>query len=806
MTASALVAAGQLVRPDAKGKVAAPPSEPWQRDAWDAYDSVPEVGQAVTFMGNVVGGVQLYIAERPENPAEPPAPAEPGPDAAAAVEVLERLRRGSTHGGLGGLLNESTVNLKVPGEFWLVGTPERQAQPAGPGVEAVPARPERWDVMSTDEVEVKGNGDALLRDRPGGQGLKVRMLGEPGVDAEDPAGVWLIRVWDRHPRFSALARSSLRSALTEVDELMSLSRAIRGAARSRYAGAGILAMDASLDVPAGSAEEEGDEGSDATATPFMRLLSKAMIDPIADEGNPDAVVPIVVQATPAQGSKIADMIALINTRQQFDPEMREIRKELLGRLGASLDIPIEELTGIAKVNHWGAWQISGSSWARYGQPTTALIVSSWTEGLLWPLLEAGGMDPDRARQFMIWFDPADAIMDPDESKTADELIDHWAIGFEAYRRRKGASEDEAPSEDDFALFERRGSATRPQMGGGQGPPNDGAPPEDPSARSRTAGPFDRALAVKRANDAALTAARRPAKPLGARLAEIDRRLRARLEEAAEIALRRALSRAGARVRNKVAGQARTAAAIAQVPNEHVCATLGPSLVAAQGLTEDDLLAGGIEEMRPRYESLVLGAQRRTRAELARDPDLELTDEELDQLEAAQDNDRDRAWLWLAGAMLGLARERLFTQGGPTGEGEVSALVPPSMLREAVQRAGGGAQGSPDAPVGGVATGELVMSVWASHGMVVGGWEWVHDEPDRPFPGHEALDGVQFRTWDDAQLLVNPEDDWLGVTHYTPGDHDGCRCDFVPLSLDDMAPDDAQQVGDLMDALDEMAPA
>ena len=787
MTASALVAAGQLLRPDAKGKVSTPPREAWQKDAWDVYDSIPEVGQAVTFMGNVVSGVQLFIAERPENPEEPPGPAADSADARAAAEILERVRMGSTHGGLGGLLNESTVNLKVPGECFLVGTPERVAQPAVPGVrEAVEAQPERWDIMSTDEIEILDRGQAKLKDRPGADGRKVKILGAEGVDGDDPDGVYIVRVWDRHPRFSALARSSLRSALTECDELLLLSRAIRSAARSRYAGAGILAMDAALDTPNSTPAEGGDEGSDPEITPFMKRLATAMVDPVSDEGNPDALVPIVVQATPTPGSNIRDMIALVETRQTFDPEMRAIRGELLGRLGSSLDIPIEELTGIAKVNHWGAWQISGSSWARYGQPTTALILASWTEGLLWPLLEAGGMDPVVARRFMIWFDPADAIMDPDESKTADELIDRWAIGMEAYRRRKGASEDEAPSEEDLQLFERRGAA-RPRPGDGQGPPNDGEPPEGPEQASR------REPAAFEVNGRAVTAARRARAPLGVRLAEIDRRLRARLEEAAEMAMRRALSRTGARVRNKVQGQARIAAAIANVDNERVCSVLGPTMVAAQGLSEDELLAGGIEEMRPRYESLVTGAQRRTRTELARD--LDLSEAELDELERRQESDREAAWLWLAGAMLGLARDRLYNGG------EVTASVPPSMLREATQRAGGGGQATPDAPTGGVATGQLVMEVWGRHGMVVGGWQWVHDEPDVPFPGHEVLDGLEFRTWDDPALLVAPEDDWLGVTHYRPGDHDGCRCDFVPLATSDQAPDEGERVGELMDQLE-----
>lgn len=56
--------------------------------------------------------------------------------------------------------------------------------------------------------------------------------------------------------------------------------------------------------------------------------------------------------------------------------------------------------------------------------------------------------------------------------------------------------------------------------------------------------------------------------------------------------------------------------------------------------------------------------------------------------------------------------------------------------------------------------------------------WVYGRSRRrhPFINHRELNGL--RTDDrqtDPRLAVKGEDVWLGITHYEPQDHDGCRC-------------------------------
>ncbi len=783
-----ITAAASQVKLDNRGKANAPVRERWQSDAWDMIDLIPEAGQAVTFLANVVSGVRLFIAAQPDDPSEPPGPAEAGaPGVAQAWEVLDRLRWGSVQGGLGGLLYSSVFNLKVPGEYWLLGEPEVRGDPfASPPIRY---RPERWDVRSIDEVEVKRD-HAIVKDTPQDKGRKVPIVPEdPSVPAPDDAA-FLLRVYDRHPRYTGLARSSLRAALSQCDELLLLGKCVRVAARRFLAGNGMLLLPAGMDLP--GSPDEGDEGEDSMLSPVMRRLGKAMLDSMVDESNPDSLVPILTMMP----GELIEKLQHLTFGAALDPEVRELAIWIQGRLGAGLDLPIEQLTGIAKVNHWGAWQIDGASWARYGQPTTRLIVDSWTEGLLWQQLEDNyGVPREVARTLRIWFDPADAIMDPDESKTADELFDRGAISWDSYRERKGAGKDEVPTPEELA--ERASLGLMKGSGNNAGPvPNAG---QVPAATASLNGHS----ALYLANESALlanghhpvTAGAR--KPLGRKLMEIDRALRTRLQEASEAALRRALQAAGARVRSRAQSSPNIAAAISGVPAHLVVSRLGPtvtaSVLATASLTEDDLLQETIDEFAARWDTLTTRAQEQARAAIA--AEFDLSAEDLDELAVRQDRNRNEAWAWFAASLLGLARTRLHdpTPAAPSlGEHDTSTSVPTSMLREAMARAGGGGGATIDeavaGPAGGVATGVDVMAIWQASGQVIGGWEWVHGDPQRDFPAHRDLDGVQFATWQDPVLTVRPEDSWLDVTHYRPGDHDYCTCDFFAVSMADAEAD------------------
>lgn len=86
------------------------------------------------------------------------------------------------------------------------------------------------------------------------------------------------------------------------------------------------------------------------------------------------------------------------------------------------------------------------------------------------------------------------------------------------------------------------------------------------------------------------------------------------------------------------------------------------------------------------------------------------------------------------------------------------------------------------PVGQIGTGQTVSSLILSGGdSLQAGYEWVHGPSLHPFEPHEALDGVQFESFDDPALANDTG--FPANSFFLPGDHWGCTCDFMPVWSD-----------------------
>ncbi len=750
--------------------------EKWQEDAWAFFDLIGLVKQATYFLANTCSLVRLYVAVQPE-PDQDPSPA---PDGTAGLmeanDALERLKGG--RGGHGAILRGFTINLKVPGEAYLVGEPEVPEQPPSrEHPDGVPAVPERWDVRSVSQLVMEGRRYAIKERR---DGTTKRML---------PEETFILRVWQEHPEYIEEADSALRGAIDDCEALWTLSRAVKAIARSRIATGGMVVFPNSMTiVPAEAEDGDQPDGPQKTAD-FMRAFMDAATEPIRDEGHAMAAAPIVVRGP----DEHVDKVRFVKFERPLESEFRELRNELRTALANALDIPIEQVSGLGGTNHWAAWKIDQQTWDRFGEPVMALICEALTVGFLRPIMEtptpgpdgepgAAGVAPDVAAKLMVWFDPAGAIADPDPSQTAKEGVDLGALSLEAWRTVGGYSEDDAPTPEELAwraewIAAQRGSSPADATG-----MNPGATPQTPPQAS-----------VRTNGYRTLTAATAK-RSIGARLGRLDRALRARLEEAAEAAMRRLMERAGAKVRNKASrSDGAMRAAVDGVRNTDVLQRLGPSLVAALGFTDEDLLGDGLAELERSFDARVRRAQDQTRRIL--DDELGLDDAELRDIEAAQDGDRQRAWAWLAAALATLATQRLFNpspEAPPVGEFNADTTVPPGLIREALQRAGG-APGGPTTrpqPPGGVALGDLALDVFARHGRVVQGWVWDYGDPGSrttPFEPHLDLDGQQFDSWDDPVLALTAEGDWIDGDFYRPGDHEWCGCDFEAVGLEEELP-------------------
>jgi hypothetical protein len=294
--------------------------------------------------------------------------------------------------------------------------------------------------------------------------------------------------------------------------------------------------------------------------------------------------------------------------------------------------------------------------------------------------------------------------------------------------------------------------------------------------------------------------------LGRRLARLDQDLMLKLRVAADAAVQRSLERAGAKIRTRARNDAMLGefAKDVQIPNTEFAAKLGPTNVRMLGFAIDDeldlegedpaeneadLIAPALVPFRNQARQWMSDAQKKSMDLItaaiadARDYDLEDYRAQMDEMYAPQQEGYlDAAMIALGASLLEFSRRRLFDAGAGVDEvGEFDDIrIPAGIIRDAMSIAGGANGADTDRTEGGgIGTGEFVANVFQDQGVVTDSMTWDYgDDARQEFQAHFDLDGQTFSSWDDPILEVAPDDDWLGVDHYEPGDHRGCRCAVV----------------------------
>lgn len=766
----------------------------WQNDAWAFREAIGEVRYVGDYLGNCSRRMRLYPAIQLD-PAEPPVslreaadPDRPDVDrypvpagltdavVGLAEDLLDAL--GPTPLAMGNSLATLAVNLEFAGEAALIGRLD-----ADTGIED-------WSIHSLDELAITDRGYGL-RGGPGTSATDIEPL--------DPETTDVTRIWRPHPRWRALADSPMRGVLGICEDLLMLSRSAQAASQSRLAGSGILYLP-----------DELRWGADQVAIDpqtFMADLAAHMTAPIADPSSAAAIVPIVVTG-PAEMGKA---IQRITFEREVDKTAIERGNLLIRRLGMGLDVPPEVITGVADVNHWGSWQIDDSTFRHHVEPLVLLEADGLTAGYLRPrLLAAPGVPADLAARIMVWYDPSELVTHPNRSQDAKDGHASLVLSDEALRQAIGFADSDAPDAEELArrLTLNRGAvdasmtsdllqlllaiAARPGNRDTADPvaPADapGPPPPAETPGQPSDGPPPPAAAV-------VAAGRRSGRRSpGAQLLELDRRLRDRLHAAADSAVRRALEKAGARLRSRAAKDRDSAARIASVRANRAAATLGPSVVASLGLSDGELLADSLADLAEQWDRWVGDTQARARQLAATLAGLDIEDpaaiERLAALAQRQDADRAQGWTALSAALLDLARARLYDpspEAPPEGEHDPDVSMPVGVIRAALVVAGGiaaysagsTARGTPAGlgeVLGQVATGGAVTEFLGEHGVAPVGYRWVYGVSSRPFEPHLALDGVEFGDYLDPALA----NDGFPGPYLIPGDHDGCSCDALPI--------------------------
>lgn len=277
--------------------------------------------------------------------------------------------------------------------------------------------------------------------------------------------------------------------------------------------------------------------------------------------------------------------------------------------------------------------------------------------------------------------------------------------------------------------------------------------------------------------------------------DIDRELRDRLVTECEAAVRRALERAGNRLKGR-AGVLRST--LSTTPAMRAAAVAGPNLIADAGLTSDELLDGAWDDVVVRYRKWS-GAAYDEATGVVSGVIGEFRTGYPEAMKQTFSNHLDESEVLLRRGLQGIAAEKMLD---PKGLDEVGELVPNGFVRHVVARAGGTtditstgyayvALTSDGGPLPGLATGPLLEDALHDHGAAITAFRWVYGPAFRqsPFRPHARLDGVVFTNFDDPKLANTSG--FPATAFYIPGDHRGCRCDAEPIVL---TPDQAKALG------------
>lgn len=433
-------------------------SESWQAMAWSYYDFCGELRYALKWKADAISRARLYIGKVTDTDAKP-APVEAG-EARQAQEALRELFGGPS--GQAMMLRSTTLHLGVVGDSYTIGWDT----PAGITVDptetpSIGAGEQRhWVVRSPDEI----SETSTIVDLETGQEQARFSIKLDGQDYTLPDECLVIRLFEAHARYSWQSDSPTRGVLPILHELERLTQMIIAQANSRLAGAGILLVPKEMDFPkpkpkpndaSVSAVVPGESEPAAAAAPvvpvptpqqepsiqtLMDALQEAMVTPIIDRDDPSAVVPIGLSGPAA----VLKEVRHITFWTPLDSAAIELRKEAIRRLALGLDIPPEITLGMGGASHWNGWQIEKSAITLVIEPLLGRICDGLTRGYLRPYLGGTG----DSENYVIWYDTAELVQQPDRGPAARELYGLEAISEDALRRENGFNEEDAPDDEE----------------------------------------------------------------------------------------------------------------------------------------------------------------------------------------------------------------------------------------------------------------------------------------------------------------------------------------------------------------------
>lgn len=368
----------------------------------------------------------------------------------------------------------------------------------------------------------------------------------------------VIRLYTPDAQWKNVPYSTVFPVLELLEDLRVVQAAQALSDRSRASAAGILFVPQTWDLP-----------SVPSASGKQLLLVERIIEAaeqaISDPTNPGASVPIVVEVPTTNGA-ITEPIHI--RFESPDDEMLSIKYDkLIKRIAIGVGAPQEMVTG-ERGNHWATWASSDEGFSLHIAPAAEQFCGDLTRLLLWKAMESLGHSPEEVQKYFLTFDPSKFITRPNNSEYWRYGHSVLAISDAAFRRRIGATEDDAPSEQE--IVDRLAK--------------DGMAYPSDRARERPRMTPDR---VKEGTPKAPTHIQQSALKAAA---------------AADTWLLRARERAGSRIRSKVTADSEVGRAIEKVGNADVWAQVNRGLIESYDVTMTYLLSDATSGLKSALET------------------------------------------------------------------------------------------------------------------------------------------------------------------------------------------------------------
>jgi len=360
----------------------------WQARAWEYYDVVPEMRLVVAYRAAAMSKVKIKVMLR-----TPDGDVQQTDDRSQAM--LDKLFGGVVHHSAS--LARYAEHLTIVGESFTFVIPD----PDLPGRDL-------WIIVPPDHVKVTGT---------------IVQVTNPFSGEEERYGldVFNYRLWAPHPHKFWEADSPTRGGLSTLEKIQALDSAIRTAAMSRVAGAGVWFLPQELNLPATTTGEDVISGQDQFKKDFHRNMSAA----ITDQNSASRQSPMI---TWGPMDVIKDIKDPIRMWSELDENASELRDAEIRRYAAGQPLPTEMVTGVGKVNHWTGWQLSEEDLKFDIAPLTQLILDAVTLRVVAPMM---------GDNYFLEADFSDLVSRPDRTPEALQLREAGAITINELREQAG---------------------------------------------------------------------------------------------------------------------------------------------------------------------------------------------------------------------------------------------------------------------------------------------------------------------------------------------------------------------------------